>query len=304
MTKPDYTQLLDSEIHAYLTKYVTFGVDCGDDATPDEIRAAYNAAARHFDQPIPQGITCQNQTIAGVPTRLYTENPQASALIIYLHGGGFVVGDLDTHHSICAEICAATRQNVLAVDYRLAPEHPYPAAIDDALAVFDQVSGGLPVILAGDSAGATLSASIAHLRPGKVAGMVLIYPLLDTPGKHRSYYRHSDAPLLSSADMLEYERMYLGDQPRPDNPAYLPMSAAEFGNLPPCYISTAQCDPLCDDGAAYHSQIQRAGGVSTCVEEKGLMHGHLRARPVSTVAQAAFGRITAAISQMAPWNVG
>ncbi len=293
MKTPDYTVLLDDEIRAYVAQCAAMA---SENQTAGQMRDSYRATCARFDTPIPQGIAVADQQVAGVPTRVYTPERAGETQIIYYHGGGFVLGDLETHHSICGDLAAATGQVVRAVAYRLAPEHPHPAALDDSLAVLDAQPA--PALLVGDSAGATLAAALAHLRPDKVSGMALIYPWLAAPGAYPSFAEHADAPLLPAAALHVFERLRLDGQARPSDPGYFPLMATDFSRLPPCHISTAQCDPLADEGAAYHHAILGAGGMSTLTIENGLMHGHLRARHVSRKAGAAFNRFCTAICNL------
>ena len=182
-----------------------------------EQRAVYDAMCRAFHQGHPPGVSASDGLVAAadhdIPVRRYQfagKTPQA--IVIYYHGGGFVLGGLDSHDDICAEICAATGFEVLSADYRLAPEHLHPAAFEDALAVFEWVAAtsALPIVLCGESAGGTLAAAVAHAtrrHPRRAAGQVLIYPGLGGDETGRSYIEHANAPLLSLGDIDFYRRI-------------------------------------------------------------------------------------------------
>ena len=263
-------------------------------------RRVYDAMCAVFRQPRPPGVTVVDEMLGGVPTRRYEVGP-SSATVVYFHGGGFVVGGLDSHDDVCAEVCAATGLRVVSVDYRLAPEHPHPAAYDDALSATRAVMAHGPVILAGDSAGGTLAASVAHaLRGGAVLGQVLIYPGLGGPMDVGSYVTHTKAPMLSTADVRLYRRLRHGrDDPAPD-PTAAALHDTDFTNLPPTAIFAAECDPLCDDATLYRDLIRAAGGRAEATVEPGLVHGYLRARHSVPRAADSFARITAALAAMVP----
>ncbi|MCF6305811.1 MAG: alpha/beta hydrolase, partial [Rhodobacteraceae bacterium] len=241
MPKPDYASLLDTEIHAYLEYNASF---MPSDPSLANIRKAYLDFCKTIQPALPE-ISFNDGTTGDVPTRRYKGN-NGKALLVYFHGGGFAIGNLDSHHAICMELCDQTGMDVLAVDYRLAPEHPFPAHFDDALAVVDTLDE--KIILMGDSAGATLAASVALQFREKIHGLMLVYPWLDQPGEHSSFTEHAEAPILTAQAVLEFEALRLGDQTRPNSPDYFPLLGDDFNNLPPSYISVAECDPLHDEG--------------------------------------------------------
>jgi acetyl esterase len=265
-------------------------------------RRVYDAMCAVFRQPRPAGVTVTDEPKGGVPTRRYEVGPPA-ATVVYFHGGGFVVGGLDSHDDVCAEICAATGLRVVSVDYRLVPEHPHPAAFDDALAATRAVAAAFgPVILAGDSAGGALASSVAHVLRGsglRVLGQVLIYPALGAPMQGGSYATHAQAPMLTLDDVLFYRRLRHGrDDPAPD-PTAAALQDADFTGLPPTAIFAAECDPLCDDAGLYRYRIRAAGGRAEATVGAGLIHGYLRARHTVPRARAAFDRITATLAAIA-----
>ena len=295
MSDPDYATLLDAEIHAYLAYNASF---MPEDPNLKNIRKAYLAFCQAVQPDLPD-ITFTDAPVAGVPTRRY-HGKAPDALIVYFHGGGFVLGNLESHHGICTEICARTGLDVLAVDYRLAPEHPWPAHFEDALAVVDALDEKM--ILAGDSAGATLAAAATLKRRDKIHGHMLIYPWLDLPGEHESFHEHAEAPILTAEALHDFETLRLSGQPRPQIPDYFPLIGDDFNALPPSYISVADCDPLHDEGVLYNTLHMFSGGESVLMEEAGLMHGHLHARHHSTRAMEAFGHICEGLQNLAAWE--
>ena len=199
-----YRTLIDAPTWAFIE---ATNAACPADATGLDIagqRRVYDAMCAVFRQPRPDGVSVTDDVRGGVPTRRYAVGASA-ATVVYFHGGGFVVGGLDSHDDVCAEACATTGLRVVSVDYRLVPEHPHPAAFDDALSATKAVAATFgPVILAGDSAGGALAASVAHaLRGGdvRVLGQVLIYPGLGGPMQGGSSVAQAQAPMLTTEDV-------------------------------------------------------------------------------------------------------
>jgi acetyl esterase len=158
------------------------------------------------------------------------------------------------------------------------------------------------MLLAGDSAGATLAASVTLKRREKIHGHMLIYPWLDAPGEHESFRTHAEAPVLTAEAIFEFEALRLSGQPRPKTADYFPLMGDDFNDLPPSYISIADCDPLCDEGALYNTLHMFSGGESVLMEEAGLMHGHLHARHHSARAMEAFEHICEGLKNLAAWQ--
>jgi acetyl esterase len=293
MLAPDYQSLIDAPTWAFIA--ATNAAYPPDTATRPiaEQRAIYVQMCRSFHQPYPPGVTASDSVIGGVACRQFAGS---SATVVYLHGGGFVVGGLDSHDDICAEIRAVTGFHVICADYRLSPEHPHPAAFDDALAVTKAACDlGLPVVLVGDSAGANLAAAVAHHLRGGLAGMVLVYPGLGGDANTGSYLTHANAPMLTRDDVIFYQTIR---NSAPDDPTAAPLRDTNFTRLPPTLAISAECDPLADDARDYAARITAAGGHARWVQEPGLVHGYLRARHNVPRAQASFDRITAAIAKM------
>ncbi len=266
-------------------------------------RAIYDRMCRAFFQGYPPGVTARDEAVAGVPCRIY---PGAAPTVVYLHGGGFVVGGLHSHDDVCAMIRAVTGLTVVAVDYRLSPEHLHPAALDDALAVIRALG---PVVLAGDSAGANLAAAASHVLRGagpQPLGQVLIYPGLGGDLNAGSYLTHAQAPMLTRSDVLFYRDIRHAAPPPDGDPTVAPLQDTDFTALPPTVTFGAECDPLCDDATHYAQAIARAGGRAHVTVEPGLVHGYLRARATVPRAAASFTRITAAIAALArgDWPYG
>ncbi|MCB2119252.1 MAG: alpha/beta hydrolase [Rhodobacteraceae bacterium] len=307
----DYSALIDDETWAFIHRTQASYPDDTVSFTIDDQRRVYDAMCVDFRVPYPPGVGATDRSFAGVACRLY-ECGDSVATVIYFHGGGFVVGGLESHDDVCAEICAATGCRVVSVDYRLAPEHRHPAAFMDCTAATAAIIAefGGPVVLAGDSAGANLAAATVHATRGAgfpIVGQVLIYgAFADTIGTTGSYATHANAPLLTREDMIFYRAIRMPEgRPAAGDPTAAPLADADFGGLPPTFLIAAECDPLCDDSPAYAARVTAAGGKARCEIAPGMVHGFLRARHMSGRAAAAFARITDAIAALArgafPW---
>jgi len=292
----DYAKLIDDETWAFIRATdAAYPADAvGLDIAGQ--RRVYDAMCAVFHRAYPQGPI--DHQIAGVPVRDFGG---ATPAVVYLHGGGFVVGGVNSHDDICAEINAATGLRVVLVDYRLSPENHHPAALQDCLAVVRALG---EVVLVGDSAGGNLCAAVAA--QVTVKGQVLIYPGLGGDHDKGSYLAHAKAPMLTRDDVLFYAGIrHGGVVPAPD-PSVSPLLAADFSGLPPTVAFGAECDPLCDDAEAYAAAIRAAGGRAVSFTETGLVHGYLRARHSATRARDSFARIVASVAALASgdWPFG
>lgn len=297
MAGPDYQSLIDAPTWAFIrTTEAAYPPDTAS-LTIAEQRAIYDGMCRAFHRGYPAGVTAEDRPLAGVPCRIF---PGAGPAVLYLHGGGFVVGGLESHDDVCAEIRGRTGLTVVCADYRLSPEHRHPAAFDDACAVARALLAQGPILLAGDSAGANLCAAVSHaLRGAAILGQVLIYPGLGGDTGRGSYLIHATAPMLTRDDVLFYKDIRHGAPPPAGDATVSPLQDSDFTNLPPTLAIAAQCDPLADDARDYAARLTAAGGRALWVEEPGLVHGYLRARATVPRAAASFTRIVTALSAMA-----
>lgn len=217
------------------------------------------------------GVQITSDTVGVVPVRIYRGGPSPAPVVIYCHAGGFALGNLDTDHRQCAELARRGRCTVVSVDYRLAPEHPYPAALDDAVAVLKWVAAGAAdldvdatrLAVAGSSAGATLAASLVQrcadgsLPP--VVFQLLHQPVLDDRATaSKAEFRTSPAFDGEAAELMW--RYYLGEHP--GSPDTVPARRDELRDLPPTLITCAEIDPFRDEAIDYAQRLLRAG-VST-----------------------------------------
>lgn len=254
----------------------------------------------------PETLSVEDMTVSHnsrtVGVRIYRpEGAAASRALIYMHGGGWTVGSVDTHDPICAGIANETPCTVISVNYSLSPEHPYPHALLDCEAVADWLFENAAslnidprmIAIGGDSAGGNLSTALClKMRDerGKVpfCYQVLIYPALDTDIDRPSFLKNANAPFLDRPLMIWFLNHYLGDQISNPDVYAMPMKAKSLSGLPPAFVSTAEFDPLLDEGAEYADRLRKAGIECTYREAKGLMHGFMRVRAISSLAEAEF----------------
>ena len=304
MSGPDYVSLIDEDMWAYIRK-----VDACYPPNAVELdiagqRAVYDEMCAVFYQGRPDGVQVWDEPHGGVPCRCY-EAGEAAVTVIYYHGGGFVVGGLDSHDDVCAEICARTGYRVISVDYGLAPEVVYPGCFNDAWAAFEAICAAWDgeIVLSGDSAGGNLAAAVAHEArakvPGRIVGQVLIYPGLGGDWEMESYKVHAHAPHLSVEDMKFYMQVRTGGAQQPVGDArYAPLQDSDFAGVPPTVCVTAACDPLASDGGAYAQAIVAAGGRAHWSNVDGMVHGCLRARGMSRRAAGFFDEVVGAVDAL------
>jgi acetyl esterase len=251
--------------------------------------------------------------IEGVHVRVYRPPGEAPKPgVIYFHGGGWVLGSCETHDDMCAEMAIGADVVVVAVDYRLAPEHRHPAQREDALKVLDWMReqgralaiDPSAIVGAGDSAGGQMTLGLAlwlrdHGLP-QLKGQVLIYPVLGADVDTPSYKRNAEAPCLTRSDMIYYLESFLG--PRGDanwtDPYAVPLLAQDLRGLPPAFITVAAHDPLYDDGVMMEAKLKAAGVPVLIRREPALAHSYMRARHGSKPAMAGFEAVTAAIRSL------
>jgi acetyl esterase len=226
-------------------------------------------------------------------------------LLVYYHGGGFVLGDLDGHDNLCRRICRDADMHVLSVDYRLAPEHRFPAAVDDAVAAFRWARanaatlGALPdqVAVGGDSAGGNLAAVVSQkaVTGGgpKPCAQVLLYPALDRTVARPSLGLFREGFLIGRNDIDWYHLQYTGSTVAQPDPAQNPLCAKDFSGLAPALIVTAGFDPLRDEGEAYADALRQAGVPVMLKRFDGLLHGFCSMATISPACDAAVGEIIA-----------
>ncbi len=303
----------DPALRAFIEERVAFDDDLPVDADLAVRRRAYERAAAHFRGPLPAHVLIEDLLMPGgaghvIPARLYRPQaaPRPAAALVFYHGGGWIYGSIDSHHDICADLAAATGLVVVSVGYRLAPEHPFPAAFDDALAALIYLADlgaafaidPARLLVGGDSAGGNLAAAVALAVRDRalltLCGQVLIYPALAADCSAPSYTTMAEAPLLRTADIVLMQKSYWHEV-TPPNAYAAPLLAERFDGLAPAVITAAGLDPLHDDAPAFAERLAGAGVPVTTLIEPDLVHGHLRARSTVPTAEAAFARLCAAV---------
>ncbi len=284
--------MLGPDMLAFIEETARYYPDDAVDRSIEEQRAIYDRMAEAFTPPRPLGVTVEEAALAlpGRTLRLRAYRGVTggtSGTAIYLHGGGFVVGGLDSHDIVTAQLAALTDTTVLAVDYRLAPEHRYPAAHHDCYEVIKAViDGSLPlacpnhrIVLLGDSAGGNIAASAAlwlrETGQRQVDGMVLFYPGLAPDPTPPARDDEAHAPMLTLADVRYYKKVYLGDQ-KPDH-LTSPLLADDLTGMPSTLLLPVEHDPLRDDCTLFLQRLTAAGVPADLHLGKGLVHGCLRA---------------------------
>jgi len=283
-------QALASDIHALVRIAALARSDSlSEGAGVEEARAARRLEAEVVGgQPIPMARVEQIQVpgpAGPMATRLYVPfDPPPSALLVYYHGGGWVIGDLETHDKPCRFLAAQAGVQVLAVDYRLAPEHPFPAAAEDAFAAYAWASANAErfgveparIGVGGDSAGANLAATAClQAREGGApapAMQMLIYPVTTAVEELPSRRTFQEGFILTRRDMDWFEDRYLPPGVDRGDPRVSVLQADDLGDLPPAYVATAGFDPLRDEGEAYALRMRDAGVRVALRRHSGLVH--------------------------------
>ena len=257
--------------------------------TMPHMRKALRDAAPHLDATPPPIKAVRELMIPGpagdIPARLYIPDGsvEPAPCVLFCHGGGYVIGDLDTHDALCRRLAAVSGVRVLAIDYRLAPEHAFPAAIDDMVAAFDWLAGeGAESVgadpqrlaVAGDSAGGGMAAVLAQLRRTKLRFQLLIYPLLQLVERRKSRLKAVEGHIFSVVALDQIVRYYLGEESEAVDRRASPLLEDDLAGLPPAYIATAELDPLRDEGEAYRDRLIASGVAVEYKLGKTLPHGY------------------------------
>lgn len=308
---------LHPEVRAFLDEQAAKGRPAYTDLSPEQARAQYRetVAERWAGvQPAEVGAF-EDRVVPGpagnVPMRLYRPRPAADApaAIAFFHGGGWVVGDVASYDALVRGLCTATGAVVASVDYRLAPEHPYPAAFEDCAAATAWLAGHAAelgadparVIVAGDSAGGNLAAAVALWARDRgcprLRGQALLYPTVDAALDHPSVAEHAEGFGLTAVQMRAWRDQYLPDRARWADPAASPLDASDLAGLPPALIVTAEHDVLRDEAEAYAARLEAAGVEVTATRMAGLVHGFV-GTPAVGVNRAATADCWAAITAL------
>ena len=278
---------LDPQARALLDQLQALGNPPMSEQTPAEARAGLAILASLGGAP-QEPVATEDRAVPGpagdIPVRVYRpESDKPLPVVVYFHGGGWVIGDIGTHDATCQRLAAGVPAVVVSIDYRLAPEHPYPAAVDDCVAATGWVSahaaelGADPARLAvaGDSAGATWPpswrAAARDAGGPPVAFQLLVYPATDLTRSYPSHVENGEGYLLDTDAITWFIGNYL-DGADPKDPDVSPLFADDLSGLPPAFVLTAEFDPLRDEGEAYAERLRQAGVAATTSRYDGMIH--------------------------------
>jgi acetyl esterase len=279
---------------------------------PEARRRRRRLSAVYAGKPTPVGAV-RDLDLDGLRARHYApaEPGGPHPLLVYYHGGGFTYGDLETHDGVCRILCRHAGAHVLAIDYRLAPEHPFPAAVEDARAALGWAYDNAAVLgadpqrvgVGGDSAGGNLAAVVCQLaaRDGGPAPalQLLIYPATDFSRRRRSRELFGEGFLLTNSEMDWFETNYLGaERTHARDPRASPLLAEDLSGLAPAYVVTAAFDPLRDEGEEYAEALRAAGTPVTLRRFPGFIHAFIAGAGVSRNAREALIEIAGATRAM------
>ena len=286
------------------------------EGTPEQARSAFRAlavGARPAASVVPVR-TVEDTVLPGpageLAARVYRPDAEGPLpTVVLFHGGGWVIGDLDTHDNMARSICRDCEAVVLSVDYRLAPEAPFPAAVEDAVAAtrwaaehLDELGGSDRLAVAGDSAGGNLAAVVAQqLRDAdgpELAAQLLVYPATDVLGDYASRTENAEGYFLDLPTMAWFIGHYAADAAHHGDPRLSPFRASSLEGLPPAVVVTAELDPLRDEGEAYADALQAAGVQVEQRRFDGMIHGFIDMGPHSAAAQAAVDETCALFAKL------
>ena len=299
---------IDPLVASMLEQMAAAGAPALSEMSPQDARAMY----REMQAPLPKPelASVEDTEADKTPVRIYRTSEALSPCVVYFHGGGWVIGDLETHDSVCRQLALGTGATVMAVDYRLAPEHPFPAALDDCYAAACWASSHAVELnidpnrmaVAGDSAGGNLATCVC-LRIKAEGGprlchQLLVYPATDTAMDTASHKENAEGYLLTRDSMVWFWDHYLGKGgANKSSPYAAPIKAESLAGLPPACIITAEFDPLRDEGEAYGKALA-AAGVPTLVKRfDGMIHGFFGMTDALTGSKAAMDLATAELKK-------
>jgi acetyl esterase len=283
--------------------------------TPAQAREQINAMARaRGGEPAPIART-EDRAVPGpagpIPVRVYWPNATGTLpAVLYFHGGGHVIGNLDTHDRIVRNLCAGAEAVFISVDYRMGPEHRFPAAVDDSWAALQWLVAAAPglgvdpgqIAVCGDSAGANLAAVVALLARDAAGPPIklqaLVYPVADYGFGTPSYERYASGyGVLTRAAMAWFRNHYLATPADAEDWRASPLKAASLAGVAPAIVVAAECDVLHDEGARYADALRRAGVAVEYEDYAGMIHGFFGMAPDVDGAVAAQGRVASALKR-------
>jgi acetyl esterase len=305
---------IDPQAQAFLDQLSALGAQPLSSMPVADARRAMDALAslRVDPAPVRSAVDRRVPGPAGqVPVRIYTPNaPAPLPLLVYFHGGGWVLGGLDTHDGTCRELANEAGCVVVSVDYRLAPEHKFPAAAEDCYAVTQWAAAHAAELgadakrlaVGGDSAGGNLAAVVAQIARDRggppIVFQLLIYPVIAAAFDTPSYRDNAEGYLLTAGDMRWFWNHYLASSADAANPYAAPLSARTLAGLPPALVITAEFDPLRDEGELYAHRLEEAGVPARLTRYDGMIHGFFGMGHMMDKAKAAVQESSANLRQV------
>jgi acetyl esterase len=301
---------LDPQARLLLDQFASMGAPLLHEMTVPEARQLMDTM-RTMSPPGDPVARVQDRNVPGpagdIPVRLYHPGGGSRPLLIYFHGGGWVLGSLESHDGTLRELCNAAGCAILAVDYRLAPEHRFPAAVDDCWAAATWAAANADsleadadrIAVGGDSAGGNLTAVIAQLARDRqglpLRFQLLVYPATDATTDTPSYRENATGYFLELESMRWFYDHYLGRDGDRSDPRVSPLRTADLHGLPPALVITAEFDPLRDEGEAYAERLRAAGVPVTLTRYHGMIHGFFGMGAMLDQGRAAVAEAAAAL---------
>ena len=304
---------LDPQVVTVLEKMKAAGLPDYSELSAPQARALYIKGAKALESPPEAVARVANRALPGprgeIPVRLYTPlEERPLPLLVYYHGGGWTIGNLDTHDNACRQLANRARCAVMSVDYRLAPEHKFPAAVDDAFAALrwaaananEQGWDAARIAVGGDSAGGNLAAVCALLARDAggpaLAFQLLVYPATAKRPQSRSHHAFGEGHLLTGRAIRWFMWNYLRDEADCEDWRWAPLAAPDLARLPPALVIVAGHDPLLDEGIAYAERLREAGNRVTLSNYGGMIHAFFRMTGVLDEARRAVDEAGAALA--------
>ncbi len=303
---------VDPQAQAFLNMLTTLNVPPMNTLSVEEVRASYDAMAQFSGTP-EEVHNVEDRMIPGpageIPVRVYTpEGTSPFPVLVFFHGGGWTIGTLNGYDGVCRALTNSAQCIVVSVDYRLAPEHKFPAAVEDAYAATEWVAQNAASIsgdsariaVGGDSAGGNLSAIVSQMARDKsgpkLVYQLLIYPATDyfIPGT-ASMHENADGYFLTRDSIVWFWNNYSNSEEDAHNPMMAPLHAKDFHNLPPALVITAEYDPLRDEGEMYAAKLQEAGVTVTSTRYNGMIHGFFTMAGLMDQSKVAIAEAAAAL---------
>jgi acetyl esterase len=309
MSSPAYPAGMNPQLLDFLRDWQQAWSSLPAGSGPAQRRAHFETVAKAMREPDAPGLQTREHWIdvpEGGQVRVREFRPAdaqtPAPALIYMHGGAWMQGSPETHWDITGGIASRNRQAVFSVDYALAPEKPFPRAVQESTAVvrwaFAQAGAlGLDaqaIAIGGDSAGANLAASqtLVHRDTDcRLCAQLLVYPAVDFSMNRPSHRENADGPVVTVASMPMVNASYCPNPADLQNPLAAPLLAESLANLPPAYVAVAQFDPLRDEGTAYAERLQASGVATQLDRGLGLIHGYLRSKAYCEAARQSFERM-------------